>query len=1717
MNLSVSNFTPPLYICITEIYVFLQAIFDNLKNCIQILTLLILTIKISSMKLKRFIFALAAMLLSFGFTANAQNEAKIGDTEYATLAAALNAAAASTGNVTVEILDNVDLTDVAWTPVTVSAPGYPVVTVEGNNKTIKGLKDMLFAGTWAGKSGLTIRNLTIAESTIAHDVDDNAGNKGVGAFIGFPQASSVITLDNCHLVKSTVEGGHWTGGLIGYAAGYAGTDGPVFMNLTINNCSVKESTIVGKGSVGGIIGHGSGNAWTMVKIQGTEVSGNTITSTGSSVNKAGAVMGTIGAAGQAYTVNGVEKQGGALVAATVSGNTVKSNGTVITTIYGRQGTATGVLELNGGSYDNYPIEEGVAYAKAAEGFVVKKANDNTYSVVEAGLAGKGTEAEPYLIGSIDDLKFFCDKVNAGDNYSGKFVKLATNIDLNNEQWLSIGTESTPFMGNFDGGEYTISNLKIHETEAKEGKAYIGFFGYAKNATIKNVTIENVDINIACLDIDHSQGHIGAVAGSLEGTSTIENVTVKGDIKVYATQDANGASRVAVIAGGNSYGDVTMKNVLVDANEGSYLKANNNTGALAGQLQGKMVFENCSSNIDVTVNKFFAGGLIGIAAGDSKFTNCKTSGNVAVVAGREGRANDHYRVGGIAGGWADGKNNVCTLINCSYTGTISGVNADGSVAETLDYDGYVGRGYTLNGCAGSKVVIDSVEHVQAYNDVHGFYTVDGVYEVNTLAALKAVRDNVNTGADYYEGETIVLGADIDLTGENWVGIGSAYKDHGFMGNFDGKNFKIKNLTIDNPAIDSDGYVYAGLFGVTEGTDHNNQNTIKNLTIENVTINTTGHIVSAAIAYPHYTIVDNVKVCGDIAIKGGNYTAGALAYTRRCVNASNIMVSGNDGSYVKGNQVVGGVISDIQMNGGLTAVYSNFSAEGITVTGEKSVGGIAGIIATQTLNGATVKNVTLNSTDEFAGVVAGRLGGTSTISNVVSENVTGATAVIGATYDGAKAVEARIGDTYYATLDAALAAEGNEIELLAPITIAAGETKILDLNGKTISMNDASGAAASLIKNNGNLTIIDNSEAKSGKLSFKTTTASASNSYASNTISNYGILTIKSGHIENLSVGGGACYALDNYAGSTANIEGGKFTAVKTAVRIFNWTNGEEKLATINMNGGEIYSENGYGININSGNAPFVALNISGGTITTDYEDYKLAVYVVNNGTAENFTANVTGGTFNGIFALNGKTAQTMKKGAVAISGGSFEGVTCYDEPAYGFITGGTFDTNVTAYCAEGLIAKLNGDKYIIAEAAVSVPEEVVGDIIDGIINQEGNENLTEDEKAAIEEVVTETVNDIVENEAVNNFEPKVPAEVETFEIELTNVEVADEAAEEDEEDIIKVTTKITFKVEPKDENGEKISKTTDPITFRLPVPASWSGTVKVYHEDELMGTFEIEEENGSKYVEVTSSVFSAFSVEVVPTIAEMVIDHSSYSGGTFTNESDIYVNNLTYTRTLTAVDVWNALYVPFEILVTSDFLENYTVAYFNDVHSYDEDFNGEIDRMVMELIQVQEGQTLNANYPYLIKAKNEESKKINFAMENVTVYKATETTINCTSVFMKYELTGSYTTRTAGDLKEGGKYNVFAMSEGTWRNAESDEQTLNPFLLHLRLSSIDGSPVKVSEAALRSISISVIGEEPTADEAESSVENNFIYDVLGRRVMEPQKGVLYIMNGEKVIF
>ena len=204
--------------------------------------------------------------------------AKIGDTEYPTLADAF-AAANKTGDTVIELLDDINMTGKNWTPVSVDGNhGQGVITLNGNGKTITGLSAPLFAGGFAGKSGIVIRDLTIADA----DINDPTNDQGIGAFINCVDSMPRIELDNCHLKNSKIvsTGGARVGGLIGWTSGYnKPNDGPVDTKVTLTNCSVEDVTIEARGSVGGLIGHAGANPATYHTITGCTVKDSTLTCT----------------------------------------------------------------------------------------------------------------------------------------------------------------------------------------------------------------------------------------------------------------------------------------------------------------------------------------------------------------------------------------------------------------------------------------------------------------------------------------------------------------------------------------------------------------------------------------------------------------------------------------------------------------------------------------------------------------------------------------------------------------------------------------------------------------------------------------------------------------------------------------------------------------------------------------------------------------------------------------------------------------------------------------------------------------------------------------------------------------------------------------------------------------------------------------------------------------------------------------------------------------------------------------------------------------------------------------------------------------------------------------------------------------------------------------------------------------------------------------------
>ncbi|MEE0118473.1 MAG: leucine-rich repeat domain-containing protein [Bacteroidaceae bacterium] len=238
------------------------------------------------------------------------------------------------------------------------------------------------------------------------------------------------------------------------------------------------------------------------------------------------------------------------------------------------------------------------------------------------------------------------------------------------------------------------------------------------------------------------------------------------------------------------------------------------------------------------------------------------------------------------------------------------------------------------------------------------------------------------------------------------------------------------------------------------------------------------------------------------------------------------------------------------------------------------------------------------------------------------------------------------------------------------------------------------------------------------------------------------------------------------------------------------------------------------------------------------------------------------------------------------------------------------------------------------------------------------------------------------------------------------------------------------------------------------------------------------------------------------------------GEEYENNIEQEVGILTYTRTLPNM-LWNPLYVPFKIPY-EDLQENYEVAYINAMHSYDNDDNGEIDDMVMEIVKIKAG-TLKPNHPYLIKARNAEAMEMSIVQENATLYPAEITTLNCSSVYTKFEITGTYQEMTSGELNGS----LVISTDGAWKKLSSTS-TLKPFRFYLTISSREGSPVEIADEAMSRVRIRVMGEddnETGIDEVKTANDElkSEIYDLSGRRVSAPAKGGVYIVNGKKVIY
>ena len=344
-------------------------------------------------------------------TLKTECEAKIGDAYYATLADAF-AAANKTGDTVIELLDDINMTGKNWTPVGVDGyHGQGVITLNGNGKTITGLSAPLFAGGFAGKSGIVIKDLTIAGA----DINDKTNDQGIGAFINCVDSMPRIELDNCHLKNSKIvsTGDARVGGLIGWTSGYNDpNDGPVDTKVTLTNCSVENVTIEAKGSVGGLIGHAGANPATYHTITGCTVKDSTLkcTETGKSW-RVGDLVGTANV-GQVTVDAATSASQNILTQENADPQKPKDS------IFGRKEVGTAGLVI----IDNKVVAAGTDY-----GDIVNKNANEVLVEVSKGHWVKPHEDTVAMIGAKEytTLTAAINEANTGDT-----VKLVNNVTEN---------------------------------------------------------------------------------------------------------------------------------------------------------------------------------------------------------------------------------------------------------------------------------------------------------------------------------------------------------------------------------------------------------------------------------------------------------------------------------------------------------------------------------------------------------------------------------------------------------------------------------------------------------------------------------------------------------------------------------------------------------------------------------------------------------------------------------------------------------------------------------------------------------------------------------------------------------------------------------------------------------------------------------------------------------------------------------------------------------------------------------------------------------------------------------------------------------------------------------------------------------------------------------------------------------------------------------------
>ena len=323
--------------------------------------------------------------------------------------------------------------------------------------------------------------------------------------------------------------------------------------------------------------------------------------------------------------------------------------------------------------------------------------------------GSGTQGDPYLIQSAEDLAALATLINEGDSpCADAFFEQTVDIDLSAyTNWTPIGKDSSDtyiFEGSYDGGNYSISNLSIYATS--DSVDSFGVFGYARGE-IKNLNVDSGWIRVfssnvvyvgsiagqfrggtvencsssATIDIgtssrDHNV-YVGGVIGAAYDNNVIKNCSYSGSMSAVNSYQSGGY--IGGIVGSSWAATITVRDCYNTGSiygEGIGMRA----AGIIGRSIGASLIERCFNTGDVTshlTRNYYGFSLCGGIVSESSSTNITDCFNLGTItaSGAEFDVSLFPGAGGIAADYGTG-----TIENCYNAGMVCADNCGGIGGE-----------------------------------------------------------------------------------------------------------------------------------------------------------------------------------------------------------------------------------------------------------------------------------------------------------------------------------------------------------------------------------------------------------------------------------------------------------------------------------------------------------------------------------------------------------------------------------------------------------------------------------------------------------------------------------------------------------------------------------------------------------------------------------------------------------------------------------------------------------------------------------------------------------------------------------------------------------------------------------------------------------------------------------------------------------------------------